>query len=52
VGTYIIGELPKYNNALGFFFCWGRSFKIHTEIKRELFPSLYISIIQVYVDKS
>jgi hypothetical protein len=35
-------ELPRHN-ALGFF-CWGRSLKIHTEIKRELFavpPSRY-----------
>jgi hypothetical protein len=28
MGTYEIGEL---------FFCWGRSLKIHIEIKRELF---------------
>jgi hypothetical protein len=30
-------ELPSHNNALGFFFCGGRSLKIHIEIKRELF---------------
>jgi hypothetical protein len=35
VGTYKIGELPCHN-ALGFF-CWGRSLKMHREIKRELF---------------
>jgi hypothetical protein len=31
-----LGELPRHN-TLGFF-CWGRSLKIHIEIKRELFP--------------
>jgi hypothetical protein len=30
-----LGEL-RWHNALGFF-CWGRSLKIHIEIKRELF---------------
>ncbi len=30
-----LGELPQHN-TLGFF-CWGRSFKIRIEIKRELF---------------
>ncbi len=30
-----LGELP-WHNALGFF-CWGRSLKIHIEIKSELF---------------
>jgi hypothetical protein len=35
MGTYNIGELLRHN-ALGFF-CWGRSLKIHIEIKRELF---------------
>jgi hypothetical protein len=30
--TYNIGELPGHN-ALGFF-CWGRSLKLHIEIKR------------------
>jgi hypothetical protein len=37
MGTYKIGELP-WHNTLGFF-CWGRSLKIHIELKRELFPS-------------
>jgi hypothetical protein len=34
-----LSKLPWHNNALGFFFWWGRSLKIHIEIKRELFPS-------------
>jgi hypothetical protein len=33
-GNIKLGELPQHNN-LGFF-CWGRTFKIHIEIKREL----------------
>jgi hypothetical protein len=33
-----LGELP-WHNGLGFF-CWGRSLKIHFEIKRELFTKL------------
>ncbi len=37
MGTYKIWELPQHN-ALGFF-CWGRSLKIHIELKRELFTS-------------
>jgi hypothetical protein len=37
-----LGELPRHN-ALRFF-CWGRSLKIHIEIKRELFtePKRYL----------
>jgi hypothetical protein len=35
MGTYTIGGAP-WHNALGFF-CWGRSLKIHREIKREFF---------------
>jgi hypothetical protein len=35
VGTYKIGGASS-KNALGLFF-WGRSLKIHREIKRELF---------------
>jgi hypothetical protein len=32
MGTYKIGELPRHNHALGFFY-WGRSLKItHEEI--------------------
>ncbi len=34
-----LGELPRHN-ALGFI-CWGRCFKIHTEIKRELFIPVF-----------
>jgi hypothetical protein len=33
-----LGKLPP-DNALGFF-CWGRSLKIHMEIKRELFRNI------------
>jgi hypothetical protein len=36
--VYKIGELPRHDAlGLGFFFCWGRSLKVHIEIKRELF---------------
>jgi hypothetical protein len=43
--TYKIwGGLPQHN-TLGFF-CWGRSLKIHTEIKRELFTHLAITQLQ------
>jgi hypothetical protein len=36
VGTYKIWGSSPWHNGLGFF-CWGRSFKIHMKIKRELF---------------
>jgi hypothetical protein len=35
MGTYTIGGAPQHK-ALGFF-CWGRSLKIHREIRREFF---------------
>jgi hypothetical protein len=35
MGTYKIGGVPQHN-TLGFL-CWGRSLKIHIEMKRELF---------------
>jgi hypothetical protein len=34
MGTSKLGELP-WHNPLGFF-CWGKSLKIHIEIKWEL----------------
>jgi len=47
VGTYKIGELPGHN-ALRFF-CWGRSLKIHIEIKRELFTYIIYTLIELSV---
>jgi hypothetical protein len=35
MGTCKIGGVPQHN-TLGFL-CWGRSLKIHIEMKRELF---------------
>jgi hypothetical protein len=49
MGTYKIGGSSLgINNALGFF-CWGRSLKIHIEIKRGLF---YIYIIYTLIELS
>jgi hypothetical protein len=42
-----LGELLGHN-ALGFF-CWGRSMKIHIEIKRELFTYIIYTLIELSV---
>jgi hypothetical protein len=42
-----LGELPGHN-ALGFF-CWGRSLKIHVEIKRGLFTHIIYTLIELSV---
>jgi hypothetical protein len=44
-----LGGLPQHN-TLGFF-CWCRSLKIHTEIKRELFTHLAITQLQELNEK-
>jgi hypothetical protein len=41
-----LGEFPRHN-TLGFF-CWGRSLKIHIEIKRELFAYIEGNIPSIY----